>query len=174
LIFDLENKLCKHHQLIGMITIRRALPEDADFIAKHAYRLLEFNLPSWRRNENNEMTNADINHISSALFAGDPDDCVFIAVDEQGGSCGFVRMLILKDYYTSEPHAHIGDIVVIGTMEGKGVGKLLFEKAEEWAKEHKVRWITLNVFEQNAHARAVYEKAGYKIEWIKYLKELDE
>jgi len=27
-------------------------------------------------------------------------------------------------------------------------------------------------FEKNTHARKVYEKAGYKQEWIKYLKEL--
>jgi GNAT superfamily N-acetyltransferase len=156
-----------------MITIRKAVEEDAAFIAGHAYRLLEFNLPSWRENEKNEMTKADIKHITSALLADKADDCVFIAVNiHDNEPCGFIRMLMQTDYYTGERHAHIGDIIVTEAMEGKGVGKLLFEKADAWAQEQKARWITLNVFEQNMHARAVYEKAGYKVEWIKYLKQL--
>lgn len=155
-----------------MITIRKAVAEDAEFIAKHAYRLLEFDLPSWRKEERNEMTKADIQHITTSLLAGKPDDCIFIAEDELNKPCGFIRLVIQTDYYTGEPHAHIGDIAVTADMEGKGIGKLLFEKADEWAKERKARWITLNVFEENMHARAVYEKAGYHIEWIKYLKQL--
>jgi ribosomal protein S18 acetylase RimI-like enzyme len=95
-----------------------------------------------------------------------------MAVDENGESCGFIRVLMQTDYYTSELHAHVGDIVVNAAFEGKGIGKLLLAKADAWAKENKARWITLNVFEGNIRARSVYEKAGYKVEWIKYLKEL--
>ena len=63
-------------------------------------------------------------------------------------------------------------IVVTTEAEGKGAGKLLLEKADAWAKEKHARWITLNVFNENFRARSVYEKAGYKIEWVKYLKNL--
>jgi ribosomal protein S18 acetylase RimI-like enzyme len=153
-----------------MITIRKALAADADFIRKHAYRLLDFDLPAWR--EKPQMTQADITHITHALSANKPDDCIFIAVDENDKRCGFIRVLMQTDYYTGELHAHVGDIVVSAAFEGKGIGKLLLAKADAWAKENKARWITLNVFEGNRHARAVYEKAGYKVEWIKYLKEL--
>jgi len=62
--------------------------------------------------------------------------------------------------------------VVTKDAEGKGAGKLLLAKADEWAKEKNARWITLNVFDENFRARNVYEKAGYKIEWLKYLKVL--
>jgi ribosomal protein S18 acetylase RimI-like enzyme len=81
-------------------------------------------------------------------------------------------MTVQTDYYTKEQHAHITDIVVIGEAEGKGVGKALLAKGDEWARERGARWITLNVFESNKHAQRVYEKAGYQKEWIKYLKEL--
>jgi ribosomal protein S18 acetylase RimI-like enzyme len=76
------------------------------------------------------------------------------------------------DYYTREQHAHITDIVVIEKAEGKGIGKSLLRKADQWALEKKARWITLNVFEGNVNAKAVYEKAGFQKEWIKYLKPL--
>jgi len=155
-----------------MITIRRALPNDAEFIASHAHRLLNFSLPLWRADEKDKMIKADIEHITKALSKDDPNDCVFIAMDADNKACGFVRIVLLKDYYTGEQHAHVNDIVVTAEAEGKGIGKLLLQKADEWATANKSRWITLNVFEENRHARAVYEKQGYRMEWIKYLKQL--
>ncbi len=155
-----------------MITIRNGLPEDASFIAAHAYRLLEFGPPTWREQDHDQMTLADINHITDALTAYDPARSVLVAIDESGLPCGFIHLTMQPDYYTKELNAHITDIVVRAEAEGKGVGKLLMEKAEEWAREKQARWITLNAFEGNVHARKVYEKAGYKIEWIRYLKQL--
>ena len=146
------------------------MPEDADFIAAHAYRLLDFGPPEWRDKE--PMTRADIKHIITAMQSNDPDIAVFIAIDDKGEPCGFLHLTMQNDYYTREQHAHITDIVVVKKAEGKGVGKLLLQKADDWAREKNSRWITLNAFEGNTHAQAVYEKAGFKKEWIKYLKEL--
>ena len=155
-----------------MITIRTGLPEDADFIAANAYRLLEFGPPRWRKAEQDQMTAADTRHIITALLSNDPDKSVLIAMDSSGKPCGFIHLTLQPDYYTGELNAHVTDIVVIAEAEGQGVGKLLMEKADEWAREKHARWITLNAFEGNAHARKVYEKAGYEIEWIRYLKQL--
>jgi ribosomal protein S18 acetylase RimI-like enzyme len=155
-----------------MISIRKAVPGDADFIALHAHRLLNFNLPDWRANEKEKMIKADVQHITNALLKDDHEDCVFIAMDKENKACGFLRVILQKDYYTGEKHAHVNDIVVTRESEGRGIGKLLLQKADEWATARKSRWITLNVFGENQHARAVYEKQGYHIEWIKYLKQL--
>lgn len=155
-----------------MISIRKALPGDAAFIAEHAHRLLNFNLPKWRVNEKEKMVKADINHITKALENNAANDCVFIAEDASNKPIGFIRLVLQKDYYTGEQHAHVNDIVVIAEAEGQGVGSLLLKQADEWAKASNVRWITLNVFNENERAKAVYQKAGYTIEWIKYLKEI--
>lgn len=154
-----------------MLTIRKALPEDESFLAEHAYRLLEFGPPSWR-GDPVPMTQMDLKYIRHALLSGDPGKEVLIAIDNDGQRVGFLHMTLQQDYYTEEMHAHITDIVVIASAEGKGVGRFLLEKADEWARQKNSRWITLNAFEQNTHARKVYEKAGYKPEWVKYLKEL--
>ena len=90
-----------------MITTREALPADAAFIAHHAYRLLDFKLPKWREHEKTEMVQADIHHITRALEAADPNDCVFMAEDETSKPIGFLRMVIVTDYYTGEQHAHV-------------------------------------------------------------------
>jgi len=152
--------------------IRKAMPEDALFIAQHAHCMLDFKLPDWRANEKDIMVKADINHLTKALQASDENDAMFIAEDESNKPLGFVRVNMQTDYFTGEEHAHVNDIVVTKDAEGKGAGKLLLAKADEWAKEKNARWITLNVFDENFRARKVYEKAGYKIEWIKYLKVL--
>ena len=152
--------------------IRKAMPEDAPFIAQHAHRMLDFKLPDWRANEKDIMVKADINHLTKALQASDENDAMFIAEDESKKPLGFVQVNMQTDYFTGEEHAHVNDIVVTKDAEGKGAGKLLLAKADEWAKEKNARWITLNVFDENFRARKVYEKAGYKIEWIKYLKEI--
>ena len=156
-----------------MISIRKALPGDAAFIAKHAHRMLDFKLPGWRANEKDIMVKADINHLTKALQTNNEKDTMFIAEDALKNPLGFLRVNMQTDYFTGEEHAHVNDVVVTAETEGRGIGKLLFEKADEWAKEHKARWITLNVFNDNLHARAFYEKAGYQIEWIKYLKPLN-
>ena len=62
--------------------IRKALPEDAAFIAAHAHRMLDFKLPDWRANEKDNMVNADINHLTKALQTDDENDAMFIAEDE--------------------------------------------------------------------------------------------
>ena len=142
------------------------------FIAQHAHRMLDFNLPEWRANEKHKMVNADINHLTKALQTNNENDAMFIAEDELKNPLGFLRVNMQTDYFTEEQHAHVNDIVVTAEAEGKGAGKLLLAKANEWAKEKNARWITLNVFDENFRARKVYEKAGYKIEWIKYLKVL--
>ena len=97
---------------------------------------------------------------------------LFIALDSSGQRCGFIHLDMQRDYYTEELSAHITDIVVVAEAEGKGIGKALLQKADEWAKQNKARWITLNVFEGNIHAREIYVKAGYQVEWVRYLKVL--
>ena len=151
-----------------MITIRKAVPGDLNFIEAHAYRLLDFGPPDWRNQA--EMTPADIRHISDALLSDDPKRQVFIAIDETAERIGFSHLTLQQDYYSNEWQAHLTDLVVIASVEGKGVGRRFLEHADEWARENNCRWITLNVFDKNQHAQQVYEKLGYQKEWVRYLK----
>ena len=46
----------------------------------------------------------------------------------------------------------------------------LMRAAEAWARAHGYRRLTLNVFEANHAARAVYEHLGYAPETLRYVK----
>ncbi|HML22868.1 MAG TPA: GNAT family N-acetyltransferase [Aggregatilinea sp.] len=66
--------------------------------------------------------------------------------------------------HTPEPgEAYIGDLGVIPDYQGQGVGQLLLDHAETWAREHGRDSLTLWVAAGNARAIHVYEKAGMKL-----------
>lgn len=75
-----------------MITIRKAIPEDAIFIAAHAHRMLDFKLPGWRANEKDMMVQADINHLTKVLQTNDENSSMFIAEDESKTPLAFLRV----------------------------------------------------------------------------------
>jgi len=63
-------------------------------------------------------------------------------------------------------------LAVETASQGQGVGRLLMDAAEAWARSRGYRRITLNVFAQNERARQIYERLGYEPETVHYLKEL--
>jgi ribosomal protein S18 acetylase RimI-like enzyme len=97
---------------------------------------------------------------------------IYIAENENKLPLGFIHLQPGSDYYNKEPHGHISDLIVSAEAEGQGVGKALMQKAEEWANLHGYRWLTLSVFAQNRRARAIYDKAGYREDILKYVKEI--
>ena len=56
--------------------------------------------------------------------------------------------------------------------QGAGVGRALMAAAEAWAAARGDTFITLNVFDANRRARAVYHRLGYVPETIHYRKSL--
>lgn len=63
-------------------------------------------------------------------------------------------------------------IAVTERAEGQGAGRALMHAAEAWAAARGYPKLTLNVFEGNSRARAIYERFGYQIETVRYVKML--
>lgn len=63
----------------------------------------------------------------------------------------------------SEPRAEINGLVVDETCRSRGVGRVLLEHAEQWARERGFRSVVLrsNVIRGRAHA--FYERLGYQV-----------
>ena len=152
------------------IHIRPATIHDRDFIMSLVPRLIEFGPPTWRDVPAMIATDAQI--ITAKLSNNSPGDAIFIAVDDEGVSLGFIHLVGGIDYYYKEKHGHISDIIVAAYAEGRGVGLVLMEKGEEWARAQGWRWLTLSVFAQNIRARELYKRLGYGEDIMKYVKEL--
>jgi ribosomal-protein-alanine N-acetyltransferase len=74
------------------------------------------------------------------------------------------------DYFSGEKHGYIADLAVSRSSEGRGVGRILLEAAEDWACANGYRLLTLYVFSVNARAQRVYERHGFQPELVKYVK----
>lgn len=62
-------------------------------------------------------------------------------------------------------------IYVVQEFHGKNIGKLLFDKAIEIAKEKKVSYVWLGVWEENPRAISFYKKNGF-VEFDKHIFKL--
>ena len=152
------------------IRTRPASIHDQEFIISLLPRLGEFGPPPWR--DVAQMLATDTQVLSDKLINTPPGTAIFIAEDDQGTALGFIHLQTGKDYYHHEAHGHIADLIVTPEGEGHGIGRVLIEKGEEWARSQGFRWLTLNVFAQNLRARDVYQRLGYGEDIMKYVKEL--
>jgi ribosomal protein S18 acetylase RimI-like enzyme len=65
---------------------------------------------------------------------------------------------------TGKKHGYIYDIFVKKEFRGKGIGKILLEKAQSYCREKGYSRILLMVSVNNANAIELYNKSGFKTE----------
>ena len=148
--------------------VRLAHADDDDFILSLAERLVAFELPAWRkRTETLAGIRADIGRHLRDLPAGSH---LFVAEDDAGERLGFLHLQTQKDFFTGVLNCHIADLVVASEHDGEGVGTALIAFAEQWAREHRCRHVTLSVFPGNERARSLYQRHGYGDELVKMAK----
>ncbi len=132
----------------GELRIRSANPDDAERIAALATQLGYPSTPA---------------QIAARLERLLHDDEQMIFVAEQSALVvGWVHVLE-KHLLESDPEAEIGGLVVDENHRGAGAGKLLMERAGEWARSRGLKSVYLrsNVIRKEAHV--FYEKLGYHV-----------
>jgi ribosomal protein S18 acetylase RimI-like enzyme len=154
------------------VRIRPARPDDLATVLSLAGRLAEFSIPPWRTGA--QVIEAERRALTRAFATTAHDAAVFVAEDAAAVPLGFVYLETVVDYFTGRSHAHVAILAVAASAEGRGVGRALLDTGDHWARERGHPFITLNVFAQNARARAVYERLGYGPETIRYVKPLDQ
>ena len=97
-----------------------------------------------------------IEHDSRILFlAMDDDECV-----------GQIRLV--KDW---NRFAYIENIAVRQTHRKRGIGKLLLETAEQWAKEKRLIGLSLEAQNDNLIACRFYRKEGFQLGGVDSIKQ---
>ncbi len=150
-----------------MTDVRPARPEDRGFVLETVMRLGAFGPPPWRTVE--EIGEADA-RVIRAFFEKPAEGAALLVAESEGAALGFIYLEVLRDYFVGEAHGHVGILAVTEEAEGRGAGAALMRAAEAWARERGYRRLTLNVFDGNARARAVYDHLGYRPETLRYVK----
>ena len=153
------------------LSIRPARTDDEPFLTALMPRLADFPLPAWRTAD--EIARADRQILHDALTGVLLHAVILVAESSPGGErAGFVFATTKHDYFTRAVHAHVEVLAVEPAAERRGVARALMAAIEEWARRRGYGWVTLNVFDRNARARAFYDSLGYEPETIHYRKSL--
>lgn len=141
------------------IQIRRAVSEDCP-------RLLELvkELAVYERAP--EEVTVSLKHFVDSGFGEQPVWWAFVA-EENGIILGFALYYIRYSTWKGQA-MYLEDILVTEQARGKGIGKMLFDKLIEEAKQKNFNRITWQVLEWNEPAINFYKKykAGFDGEWL--------
>jgi GNAT superfamily N-acetyltransferase len=150
-----------------VITVREGTAADRDFVIDAARRFAAFGPPPWRSVL--EVVAGEVRCLDE-FFDGRLAGRTLLIAEDDHGSAGFAFLEPAVDYFSGEPHGHIGMIAVTEAAEGRGAGAALMRAAEDWARANGYAKLTLNVFDGNTRARHVYERFGYRVETVRYVK----
>ena len=153
------------------LSIRSARHDDETFLLSLLPRLADFPLPEWRTA--GEIAQGDCPILLEALHGRIEHAAILVAELSPGGErAGYVFATTKHDYFTRAAHAHVEVIAVTPEAERRGVARALMDAIEEWARRRGYRQVTLNVFDRNTRAKALYDSLGYDVETVHFRKAL--
>ena len=142
-----------------MRNIRRALPSDANVIAKLYGQLNSLSTPCVLPER--------------IAFIGKSDNTFLLVCDDDGDIIGTALVCLCEDVmFQNQPFAVIENFVVSAEYQREGIGKSLMDYIESLCLQHDCSKIMLQTSNENRNARDFYTAMGYapdkKIGFIKY------
>ena len=89
-----------------------------------------------------------------------PTTLILLAYSE-GRAVGIATCFWGFTTFAARPLVNIHDFCVVPELRGSGVGRALLAAVEQWACERGCAKVTLEVQENNARARQIYQAAGF-------------
>ncbi|MCA1594474.1 MAG: GNAT family N-acetyltransferase [Acidobacteria bacterium] len=68
--------------------------------------------------------------------------------------------------------AYISDLIVVAPYRGRGLGRALLQRAEDYALAQGATMLSLGVLAENTHARRLYNDFGFRENQVELLKPL--
>ncbi len=143
------------------LEIRAAAGEDRGFIQDLGERTVMDSVSAMRRPHPPDV----IRNFDRLLAIVNRRDHVALIAVADRVRVGFLLMLdSLPDEVTGEDQGFIAYMAVERALRGAGIGAALLARAEDEARGRGLPYMALMVTEENAAARALYERAGYLTE----------
>lgn len=152
------------------VSVRAMKNSEKEIILNMTERFTEFELMEWRNLD--DLKQAQYRLLQESFVHKNENDDFYVAVDNYDKILGFLHVTNNIDFFTGEEQGYVSSIVVSTNGEGRGIGRKLMQKAEDWAISKGYKKIVLNVFAKNERAIKFYEKLNYQNEVIKMVKEL--
>ncbi|MCR4279471.1 MAG: GNAT family N-acetyltransferase [Candidatus Zambryskibacteria bacterium] len=158
------------------VIVREYLPEDRAQIEKCIFELQEDEFARrphfWSNPE--EVRGVYMDSVLKSIDSNNSK--IFVGLIEGTVVAWMVVRAITEDAQSPnialKSYGYIPELAVLREYKGRGVGKALMNKAEEFIKSKGLEWIELDVSEGNG-ALDFYSKSGYKPKSIRMEKKLD-
>jgi ribosomal protein S18 acetylase RimI-like enzyme len=155
--------------MLNEVNIREATKNDHAFIFELSPCLAAVAQIDWHSNE--VINTMQDEYISLMLTETDQPNGTFIA-ESNNMSLGFIHVRTHKDSISGETSGTIPLLAVSPQSQGLGVGALLINYAEQWAKNVGCRLLHLEVFANNTKAKGFYQHLGFKSETVHMIKSI--
>jgi GNAT superfamily N-acetyltransferase len=146
--------------------IRPANSTDRAFL-EHLAPRLTVGLASWR---DKDAMLATARHWLLADLDRMGHDCAVFIVESPIGEPVGAATIARSQHFTGTPQAELGELAVVGSIEGQGAASALLAAAEAWAREHDLPFVSLGTGSANTRARAFYARHGYLEEDVRLAK----
>jgi len=153
---------------VANVRIRRYRPEDRSAAMSLAPRLM-IGVAPWR--DADAVRRAVTGWVRDSLDGFDSEDRAVLVADGEHGLVGLVT-LSFREHFSGETDAYVGELIVAEAEEGRGIGTLLMQGAEDWARSRGLQHLTLETGAANSTARAFYASLGYLEEEVRLTKSL--
>jgi GNAT superfamily N-acetyltransferase len=151
----------------NLVVIREAQESDHPFIFELSPLLAEVAQLEWHTDDAIQKMQDD--YISEMLAETSQPNSTFIA-EANSVSLGFIHVRTRKDSISGETCGTIPLLAVSPKSQSLGIGKLLIEHSEKWAKHLGCRLLHLEVFANNKKADSFYQNTGFKPETVHMIK----
>jgi ribosomal protein S18 acetylase RimI-like enzyme len=143
------------------MTVRNAAPGDRAFMLELGLRTAPTSM-SQLRPAPTAVIQANFERLLEMVLG----QSHFALVAERAGvPIGFTLVLdAMPDEVSGMPQAFVAYLGVDEASRGLGVGALLMRAAEDEARRRGLPYMALMVTQENAAARSLYKRAGYKTE----------
>jgi ribosomal protein S18 acetylase RimI-like enzyme len=151
------------------VLIREAQERDHSFIFELSPYLAEVAHLDWHGDD--VIQKMQNNYISEMLAETPKPNVTFIA-EISNVSLGFIHLRTHQDSISGETRGTIPLLAVSPKSQGLGLGKMLIEHGEKWAKNLGCRLLHLEVFANNKKADSFYQNIGFKPETVHMIKKI--
>lgn len=143
-------------------TIRRGTRADDLFFFEMEFETTWANLsPEDRRFLTPDMVREALRETHELLLSR-PGTVIFIAENELKERVGLLWFGANRNLVTGQDEAWVFNVSVVPACRGRGVGRLLMEHAEAYARKTGYLVLGLMVSVHNPVARTLYEKLGFE------------
>ncbi len=143
------------------VVVRLGVHEDRSFVRDLAHRSAETSVSTVREARHEDVLES-FDRLAEFVYSRRHDALI---AEDGGIPVGFLLLLFdVPDEVTLTPQAFVAYTAVEPASRGRGIGRAMLEAAEERARKMGLGYLSLMVTDDNAPARALYDRAGFVTE----------